>query len=120
MKATKEHHQRIASLRFGDIYSCYLTKIEKKGRKKSELEEVISWLTGYDNEEIGQKREENPSFENFFAGATINPNAKFITGSICGYKVQEIDNELTKKVRMLDKLVDEIAKGKSIEKIIKK
>jgi len=97
----------------------YLAKVEKKGRTKSELHQVIKWLTGFDNIKLQELIKENVTFEKFFQKATLNPNANLITGLICGYRVEEIEDPLTQKVRYLDKLVDELAKGKKMEKILR-
>lgn len=112
-------HQRIANMSFASVYPLYLTKVEKKGRTKEELHQVISWLTGFDNKKLQELIEENVSFETFFQRATLNPNAQLITGLICGYRVEEIENPLTQQVRYLDKLVDELAKGRKMEKILR-
>ncbi len=110
---------RIAKMSFASVYPHYLAKVEKKGRSKEELDLVISWLTGYDKEGLKRSIEEKVSFEDFFAQATLAPNAKLITGLICGHRVEDIENPLTQKVRYLDKLVDELAKGRKIEKILR-
>ncbi len=104
---------------FATVYPLYLAKVEKKGRTKEELNKVINWLTGFDETRLNQLVKENASFEVFFANATLNPNARLITGVICGYRVEEIENPLTQKVRYLDKLVDELAKGRKMEKILR-
>jgi hypothetical protein len=119
MKVTEEHNQRIAKMSFATVYPLYVTKIEKKGRTKDELNEVIEWLTGFDPKKIEQLIKENVNFETFFQKAKLNPNVKLITGVICGYRVEEIENPLTQQVRYLDKLVDELAKGKKMEKILR-
>lgn len=120
MKATEEHHQRVAKLLFSTVYPLYLQKVERKGRNQTELNQVIEWLTGFRAEQIEQMIRENISFETFFDRASLHPNATLITGVICGYRIEELDNDLTKKVRYLDKLVDELAKGKSMDKIFRK
>lgn len=120
MKATEEHHQRVAKLLFSTVYPLYLQKVERKGRNQTELNQVIEWLTGFRAEQIEQMIRENISFETFFERASLHPNATLITGVICGYRIEELDNDLTKKVRYLDKLVDELAKGKSMDKIFRK
>ena len=104
---------------FASVYPHYITKVEKKGRTKEELLQVIEWLTGYDNQKLQKLIEEKVTFEAFFAEASLNPNAQLITGVICGYRVEEIENPLTQKVRYLDKLVDELAKGRKMEKILR-
>jgi len=118
MKTTPEHDKRIAQLTFASVYPHYITKVEKKGRTKEELHQVIEWLTGYDENKLQKLIEEKVTFEKFFATALINPNAHLITGVICGYRIEEIENPLTQKVRYLDKLVDELAKGRKMEKIL--
>ena len=104
---------------FASVYPHYVTKVEKKGRTKEELHEVIEWLTGFDDKKLQQLIEEKVTFETFFKKAKLNPNAHLITGLICGYRVEEIENQLTQQVRYLDKLVDELAKGKKMEKILR-
>jgi hypothetical protein len=113
------HDIKIAKLLFGSIYPLYLTKVEKKGRTKEELDQVITWLTGFDSKTIQSLVEEKISFETFFERAKLNEHARLITGVICGYRVEEIENPLTQKVRYLDKLVDELAKGRKMEKILR-
>lgn len=119
MNPTNEHHQRIAKMLFATVYPLYLTKIEKKGRTKEELHQVIHWLTSFDDKKIDQLIKDKVTFETFFKQATLNPNASLITGVICGYRVEELENPLTQQVRYLDKLVDELAKGKKMEKILR-
>ena len=104
---------------FGSVYPMYVTKVEKKGRTKEELDQVITWLTGFDSAKIQELIKEKVTFETFFERASLHPNAHLITGMICGYRIEEIDNELTKKARYLDKLVDELAKGRKMEKILR-
>ena len=104
---------------FASVYPMYLAKVEKKGRTKEELHQVIEWLTGYDKKRLQELIEEKVTFEKFFQNATINPNAHLITGVICGYRVEEIENTLTQQVRYLDELVDELAKGRKMEKILR-
>lgn len=113
------HHQRIATMTFASVYPMYLAKVEKKGRTREELHEVITWLTGFDNKRLQELIKEKVTFETFFKQATLNPNARLITGVICGYRVEEIENPLTRQVRYLDKLVDELAKGRKMEKILR-
>jgi hypothetical protein len=120
MNTSDIHNQRMAKMIFGSVYPMYLAKIEKKGRRKEELNEVITWLTGFDEEKIEQLIKERATFEAFFQQADLNQDASLITGMICGYRIEEIENELTKQVRYLDKLVDELAKGKKMEKILRK
>jgi hypothetical protein len=119
MKNSATHDQRMAKMTFASVYPLYIAKVEKKGRTKDELHQVIEWLTGFDNKKIQQLIKENVTFETFFQRASVNPNAKFITGVICGYRIEEIENPLTKQVRYLDKLVDELAKGRPMEKILR-
>ncbi|EPA00041.1 hypothetical protein A33Q_0209 [Indibacter alkaliphilus LW1] len=119
MIPTPEHNERMAKMTFASVYPHYVTKVERKGRTKEELHEVITWLTGFDDGQIQDLIDKKVTFEEFFAKAKLHPNAEMITGTICGYKIQEIDNPLTKQVRYLDKLVDELAKGKKMEKILR-
>jgi hypothetical protein len=119
MKATPEHDERIAKMTFASVYPHYVTKVEKKGRTKEELHQVIRWLTGYDDKKLQKLIDEKVTFETFFQKAKLNPNAHLITGVICGYRVEEIKNPLTQQVRYLDKLVDELAKGRKMEKILR-
>ena len=111
--------ERIEQMTFASIYPHYIQKVEKKGRTEEELRAVICWLTGFSNSDIDFAITEEHTFLDFFESAHLHPNADQITGSICGFKVQEIQNPLTQKVRMLDKLVDELAKGKSLDKILR-
>lgn len=120
MKTTPEHDDKIAKLTFAAVYPHYLAKVEKKGRTKKELHQVIEWLTGFDEKRLKELTDEKVTFQTFFKKAKLNPNANLITGVICGYRIEEIENPLTQKVRYLDKLVDELAKGKSMEKILRK
>jgi len=113
------HNQRIAKMTFSSVYPMYLAKIEKKGRTKAELHQVITWLTGFDNKKLQELIKKNVTFEIFFQHASLNPNVHLITGVICGYRVEEIENPLTQQVRYLDKLVDELAKGRKMEKILR-
>lgn len=109
---------KIASISFARVYPLYLDKIERKGRTREELNYIIEWLTGFDRVTLEKLIEQEVTFEEFFGLATINPNAGLITGKVCGIKVEEIENPLTRKIRYLDKLVDDLAKGKKIDKII--
>lgn len=113
------HDQRIAEMSFATVFPLYVTKIEKKGRSKDELIAIIEWLTGFNEKQVNTMIAENVSFKTFFERANLNPKSKLITGVICGYRVEEIANPLTQKVRYLDKLVDELAKGKPMEKILR-
>lgn len=113
------HNERIRNMLFSSVYPLYLTKVEKKGRTKEELNQVITWLTGFDNKKIEKLIQEKVNFESFFSQAKINSNAYLITGVICGYRVEDIEDKLIQQVRYLDKLVDELAKGKKMEKILR-
>ena len=119
MKDTSHHDERIANMKFFSVYPHYVTKIEKKGRSKAELHQVIEWLTGYDENKLNELIESKATFKTFFENATINPNVHLIKGVICGYRVEEITNTLTQQTRYLDKLVDELAKGRKMEKILR-
>lgn len=110
----------IAKLSFANIYPLYLEKVVKKGRTEEELHQVIKWLTGFEENKLQELIQRNVSFETFFGEASIHPNANQITGVICGYRVENIENPLTQQVRYLDKLVDELAKGRKMEKILRK
>lgn len=114
-----KHDENIAKLTFTSVYPHYVTKVEKKGRTIEELHQVIQWLTGFSDEELQHYIDEKTSFIDFFEKATLNPNAHLIKGVICGYRVEDLENPLTRKVRYLDKLVDELAKGKKMEKILR-
>ncbi len=114
-----DHDSKIAKLTFSSVYPLYLTKIEKKGRTKNELLKVIEWLTGFDETVLQKLIEEKVTFEVFFSRAKIHPNASLIKGVICGVRVEEIQNPVTQQIRYLDKLVDELAKGKKMEKILR-
>jgi len=120
MKTTPEHDKKIANLTFAAVYPHYVTKVEKKGRTKKELHQVIQWLTGFDEKKLKKLMDEEATFETFFQKAKLNPKAHLITGVICGYRIEEIKNPLTQQIRYLDKLVDELAKGKEMEKILRK
>lgn len=119
MTDTSHHDERIAKMTFASVYPHYVTKVEKKGRTKDELHEVIEWLTGYNEQRIKELNKSDINFEDFFKQATLNPNAHLITGVICGYRVEEITNKTTRECRYMDKLVDELAKGKKMEKILR-
>jgi len=119
MKPTPEHDERMAKMTFASVYPHYINKVERKGRTKDELHQVIEWLTGFDEQKLQELIAEKVSFEEFFKVAKLNPNAYFITGLICGYRIEEIENPITRKVRYLDKVVDELAKGKKMEKILR-
>jgi hypothetical protein len=119
MNNSNAHNQRIARMTFASVYPMYIEKVEKKGRSKEELHQVIEWLTGFDNKKLQELIKENVTFETFFQRASLNPNARLITGVICGYRVEEIEDPLTQQARYLDKLVDELAKGRKMEKILR-
>lgn len=119
MQTTKEHDERVANLTFASVYPHYVTKVEKKGRTLEELHRVISWLTGFGPRDLQRMIEGKATFAEFFSEATLNPNADRITGSICGYRIEEIETPLTRKVRYLDKLVDELAKGRKMDRILR-
>ncbi len=110
---------RIFTTSFASVYPHYVTKVEKKGRTRAELDEVIEWLTGYDDTELTDHLTAETTFEDFFAGASLNPNASSITGVVCGVRVENVEDPLMQKIRYLDKLVDELAKGKAMEKILR-
>ena len=119
MKNSDATNQRIAKMTFSSVYPLYIEKVEKKGRTKAELDQVIQWLTNFDHKKLQELIKGNVTFESFFQQASLNPNARLITGVICGVRVEEIENPLTQQVRYLDKLVDELAKGKKMEKILR-
>lgn len=119
MKTTPEHDARIAKMTFASVYPHYIAKVKRKGRTIEELNQVIEWLTGFDTKTLQSLLDENATFETFFKKAKLNPNAQLITGVICGYRIEEIENPLTKQTRYLDKLVDELAKGRKLEKILR-
>ncbi len=110
---------RVYEMPVASVYPHYVTKVEKKGRTREELDQVIEWLTGYDQDALTKHLEAETSFEDFFAQADLNPNASLITGSICGIRVEEIEDPLMQKIRYLDKLVDELARGKAMEKVLR-
>lgn len=116
---TSKHDERIAKMIFGSVYPHYVTKVVSKGRTKEELHQVIEWLTGFDEKKLMELIDERVTFETFFERAALNLNANLITGLICGYRIEEIENPLTKKARYLDKIVDELAKGRKMEKILR-
>lgn len=116
---TSKNDERIAKMTFASVYPHYVAKVEKKDRTKEELHQVIEWLTGFDEERLQVLIDEKVTFEKFFQNASLNPNAQLIKGVICGYRVEEIENPLTQQVRYLDKLVDELAKGRKMEKILR-
>ena len=119
MTTTKEHDQRIANMKFASVYPHYVAKVEKKGRTVEELHQVIAWLTGFEPDDLQRLIDNGDTFEQFFAKAKVHPNATLITGSICGYRIEEIETPLTRQARYLDKLVDELARGRKMEKILR-
>ncbi len=119
MATTPEHDAKIAKMSFASVYPHYVKKVETKGRTKEELHQVIQWLTGFNESKLKELIEQKVTFEAFFQQASLHPNASLITGTICGYRIEEIENPLTKQTRYLDKLVDELAKGKKMEKILR-
>jgi hypothetical protein len=110
---------RIFTTAFASVYPLYVTKVEKKGRTRNELDQVIRWLTGFDDAALRTHLEQGTTFEEFFAAARLNPDAALITGVVCGVRVQDIDDPLLQKIRYLDKLVDELARGKAMDKILR-
>lgn len=120
MITSDKHNQRMAEMSFALVYLLYLKKVKAKGKTKKDLNLIITWLTGFDEPKINELIKLNVNFRQFFSQATLNPKASLITGVICGYRIEEIQNPLTKKVRYLDKLVDELAKGKKLDKILRK
>ncbi|HSV37625.1 MAG TPA: DUF2200 domain-containing protein [Nocardioidaceae bacterium] len=110
---------RIFTTSFASVYPHYVTKVEKKGRTKAELDQVIEWLTGFDGSALGRHLDTGTTFEDFFAAAHLNPNVSLITGSVCGIRVESIEDPLMQKIRYLDKLVDELAKGKAMDKVLR-
>ncbi len=116
---TPEHDERIAKMTFASVYPHYVTKVEKKNRTKAELNQVIEWLTGFDDNKLQQLIDDKVTFKTFFEQATIHPNAHLIKGVICGYRIEDITTTLTQQTRYLDKLVDELAKGRKMEKILR-
>jgi len=119
VKTTDKQNERIAKMTFASVYPHYVTKIEKRGRTKEELHKVMEWLTGFNATQLNELMDKQATFQDFFEHAKLNPNAHLIKGVICGYRVEEIEHPLTQKVRYLDKLVDELAKGKKMEKILR-
>ena len=117
--ATEAHHRRIAEMTFASVYPCYVTKVEKKGRTVAELHTVLTWLTGYSDADVQAHVERGSTLAEFFAEASVNPLASEVKGVICGYRIEELDNDLTRQVRVLDKLVDELAKGRAMDRILR-
>lgn len=119
METSDKHNERIAKMTFSSVYPHYVHKIKTKGRTEEELHQVIEWLTGFDQNALLEFIDNKATFESFFGQAKLNPSSELIKGMICGYRIEEIENPLTKQVRYLDKLVDELAKGKKMEKILR-
>jgi hypothetical protein len=119
MTTTPEHDARIAKMTFASVYPHYVSKVERKDRTREELHEVITWLTGYNEQQIKELIAEKVTFKDFFENASLNKNAHLITGTICGYRIEDIDTKLTREVRYLDKLVEELARGRKMEKILR-
>ena len=119
MTPNDKQNERVAQMTFASVYPHYVTKVEKKGRTIAELHQVIEWLTGYDEKKLQELIDEKITFKDFFEKASLNPNVSLITGVICGYRIEEIENPLMRQVRYLDKLVDELAKGKKMENILR-
>jgi len=119
MQASDKHNEKMVKMTFASVYPHYVAKVVRKGRTKKELHEVIEWLTGFDDNKIQEIINQNLSFEEFFKSAKLNPNASLIKGVVCGYRIEEIENPLTRQIRYLDKLVDELAKGKKMESILR-
>ena len=117
--ATEAHHRRIAEMTFASVYPCYVTKVEKKGRTVAELHTVLTWLTGYSDADVQAHVERGSTLAEFFAEASVHPLSSEVTGVICGYRIEELDNVLTRQVRVLDKLVDELAKGRAMDRILR-
>ena len=115
------NNTKVFKMPFASVYPHYIAKVERKGRTSAEVRTVICWLTGYDDQTLQRQIDEKVDFETFFAQAPrMNPNASKITGVICGYRIEEIEDELMRKIRYMDKLVDELAQGKAMEKILRK
>lgn len=119
MQPSEKHNERIANMTFASVYPHYVTKVEKKGKTKDELHQVIEWLTGFDDAKLEELIERKATFKTFFDEATLHPNAHLIKGLICGYRVEELENTLTRQARYLDKLIDELARGKKMESILR-
>jgi len=119
MSTTPEHDERVAKFTFASVYPHYITKVEKKGRTKKELHRVIEWLTGFDENKLQELIDDKVTIETFFQKAKIHPNAHLIKGVICGYRIEDIKTQLTREARYMDKLVDELARGRKMEKILR-
>lgn len=119
MKTTLAHVHRIFTTSFASVYPLYVAKVERKGRTRAEVDQVIEWLTGFDEQALKKHLVDGTTFEDFFADARLNPNSELITGTVCGVRVQEVEDPLMQKIRYLDLLVDEVARGKAMEKILR-
>jgi len=119
LQTTPKHDERVAKLTFASVYPYYVAKVQKKDRTKEELHQVIQWLTGFNEKKLQELIDAEVTFKEFFEKADLNPKADLITGVICGYRIEAIETPLTKQVRYLDKLVDELAKGKAMDKILR-
>ncbi|MDC0257199.1 DUF2200 domain-containing protein [Crocinitomicaceae bacterium] len=119
MQATPEHNERVAKMKFSSVWPHYVNKVEKKGRTIQELYEVIEWLTGFDQVKLHQLIDEEVNFKTFFERANLHPNAHMIKGLICGYRIEELENETTRNCRYMDKLVEELARGRKMDKILR-
>jgi len=119
MKTTEKHNERVANMKFSSVYPHYVTKVENKGRTLAELHQVIEWSTGFNEAKLQDAITREITFKTFFEEADLNTNAHLITGVICGYRIEEIDNSLTREVRYLDKLIDELARGRNMDKILR-
>jgi hypothetical protein len=119
MTTTPEHDRRIAEMKFFSVYPHYVTKVEKKGRTVAELHQVIEWLTGYNEKQVQKAIDDKITFKEFFEKAKLHPNAPMIKGVICGYRIEDIETKLTRECRYLDKLIDELARGRKMEKILR-
>jgi len=117
--ATEAHHRRIAEMTFASVYPHYVAKVEKKGRTVAELHTVLTWLTGYSDAQLAAHVERKSTFAQFFEEANVHPRAEEVKGVICGYRIEELDNALTRQVRVLDKLVDELARGRAMDRILR-
>ncbi|GGG08082.1 hypothetical protein GCM10011344_05800 [Dokdonia pacifica] len=120
MATTPEHDERVANMKFFSVYPHYVSKVEKKGRTKEELHQVIEWLTGFNESDLQKLIDEKVTFATFFERAKLHPNASLIKGVVCGYRIEEIETPLTKQCRYLDKLIEELARGRKMEKILRK
>ena len=118
-KPTEEHHRRIAEMTFSELYPLYLAKVVRKNRTKEELHAVLNWLTGFSDEDLQKQMDQGNTLATFFAESKFNPLSVHVKGVICGYRIEELDNELTRQARILDKLVDELAKGRALDRVLR-